>query len=138
MQRDFIRNGLQNNQDQETIIKAVNAKYGWIKPEFEGKYGPGKFRLDAKQNNPLAPGLDILGKKNVIKPALFSDRLSIISSFACTCGQCQIDELKDCNCNHPGGATEVKKFIDQKIAEASYSKENIIQLVEARYGNRIR
>ena len=137
-ERHFIRNSLANNKDADTIIRAVNKKYGWIKPEFEGKYGPGKFKLDLKQKPLLTSGLDVLDQKGGIVPASFTDRLSIISSFACTCGQCQIDELKDCECNHPGGATEVKKFIDQKITEAKYSKENIIQLVEAQYGNRIR
>ncbi|KAA3616796.1 MAG: hypothetical protein D8M58_17475 [Calditrichaeota bacterium] len=137
-ERQFIRNGLQNKMDQETIIKSVNSKYGWIKPEFAAQYGPGKFKLGSNQKTLLTPGLDIMAQKNEMKVASFADRQAIISSFACTCGQCQIDELKDCSCNHPGGAIEVKKYIDQKIQEEKYTKENIIQLVEAQYGARIR
>lgn len=136
VERQFIRNSLQNKKEPDTIIKEVNEKYGWIKPQFEDQYGKGKFRFDSK-NIPI-PGLNILGQKSEISLATFDDRIAIISSFACTCGQCQIYELKDCSCEHSGGAIEVKQMIDLKIQEEKFSKENIIQLVEARYGERIR
>ncbi len=137
-ERQFIRKELQAKNDPESIIRLVNEKYGWIKPQYTEKYGAGKSRPRLEKRLPDTPGLSILDDKTDVAPATPSDRLAIISSFACTCGQCGIDELKDCNCNHPGGAREVKAFIDQKISEGKYSKENIVEIVDARYGNRIR
>jgi len=137
VERDFIRKTLQKNETEENVIKAVNQKYGFIKDQYKHEYGPGKFIFDSKSALNLTPDLISSPKENM-ESATVDDRLKIISSFACTCGQCQIDELKDCNCNHPGGATEVKNFIDQKIEERKYSAENVIHLVEAKYGERIR
>lgn len=136
-ERQFIRNALQNKQKPDDVIVAVNQKYGWIKEQYKEKYGAGKFVLENEPTLKLTPGID-LTKSATDEIASIKDRMAIISSFACTCGQCAIDELKDCNCNHPGGATEVKNFIDQKISEGRYSKENIIQIVEGKYGKRIR
>ena len=48
--------------------------------------------------------------------ATISDKLTIYSTFNCPCGRCGIDELKDCNCEHPGGAKEIKRFVDEKIS----------------------
>lgn len=59
VERQYIRNELQNGKDMETIIRAVNSKYGWIKPQFEDRYGRGKVRFDEKINLPV-PGSDIL------------------------------------------------------------------------------
>ncbi len=137
-ERKFIRSRLQKKMKPGSIIREVNAQYGWIKPQYQEQYGAGKFRGNIKQALPVSPGLDILPDKKDIILASISDREAIISKFSCTCGQCQIDKLKDCNCDHPRGAREVKKFIDQKIQERSFSRDNIIQLVDARYGNRIR
>ena len=137
-ERQFIRAGLQAQKDEETMIRLVNEKYGWIKPEYQEKYGAGKSRPLLEKRLPATPGLSILDDNGTVVQATAADRLAIISSFACTCGQCGIDELKDCNCNHPGGAQEVKAFIDRKISEGKYTRENIVDIVDARYGNRIR
>ncbi len=137
-ERQFIRGELQAKKDSDSIIRTVNEKYGWIKPQYREKYGAGRGNAVLKTPLPAAPGLKMLTTPGDRQVALPSDRLAIISSFACTCGQCGIDELKDCNCSHPGGALEVKNFIDQKISEGKYTKENIVEIVDARYGNRIR
>lgn len=134
VERQFIRNRIQNKTNPETIIKEVNSKYGWIKPQFESTYGPGKFKFDKNQVNSLTPSLDITERKNDLQLASFTDRSVIISNFTCVCGKCT-DLLRDCTCEHPGGAIEVKNYIDQKINQEKYTIENIIQLVDAKYGN---
>ncbi len=139
-ERNFIRRLVADGQKAEDIIKAVNMKYGWIKPQYKDKYGAGKPVVDLKKEpfelpvSASATEQEINGQRL----ASLADRLTIISSFACPCGQCDIDELKDCECGHPRGAKEVKSFIDKNIATGKYSVENIVQLVETQYGNRIR
>lgn len=70
------------------------------------------------------------------KIATAADRIEIFSRFKCPCGQCGIDELKDCGCAHPRGATEVKSFVDQKIAENKYTIAQITKQVEDKYGGK--
>ena len=139
-ERNYIRQAVANGGSMEDIIREVNLKFGWIKPQFKDKYGPGKPTVDLKKEqfkSPL-PSSPVEQELTVKRLASLADRLTIISKFACPCGQCSIDELKDCECNHPRGAQEVKRFIDNKIAAGKYSIENIVQLVETQYGNRIR
>ena len=139
-ERNFIRQAVESGQDTEDIIRAVNLKFGWIKPQFKDKYGAGISVNIVKPNQFESLFPDIAVKRNV-KPqhlASLADRLTIISSFACPCGQCNIEELKDCECSHPRGAQEVKRFIDEKIADGKYSVNNIIQFVSNEYGNKIR
>ncbi len=137
-ERRFIRNELRAQKDPVSIIRMVNEKYGWIKPRFADKYGTGKSRPRLEKRLPGVTGLSILADKTEMVPASRADRSAIISSFSCTCGQCEIEALKDCECSHPGGAQEVKAFIDLKIGEGKYTRENIVEIVDARYGNRIR
>ncbi len=49
-----------------------------------------------------------------------------------------MDELKECECDHPGGAQEVKQFIDEKIKRGIYTTDKIIEFVEHKYAARIR
>jgi len=60
----------------------------------------------------------------------------ITEQFKCPCGQCNIEELKECNCNHPRGATEVKGFITNKINENIYTVDQIIDMVNKTYGGK--
>ena len=132
-ERNYIRTALQAGFDSEHIIQSVNQQYGWLKPQFKEKYGEGKQAFKQKEST-----LPTLITPDKAKLASLADRLQIISKFHCPCGQCEFDELKDCECNHPRGAEEVKTFIDTKINEGKYSVNQITELVEQQYGNRIR
>jgi hypothetical protein len=69
--------------------------------------------------------------------ATIDDRSDIMAQFVCNCGSCRvIDDLRDCNCSHLGGAREVKRFIDERIQEGRYSATGIVELVASRYGGR--
>jgi hypothetical protein len=69
--------------------------------------------------------------------ATIDDRTDIMAQFVCNCGTCRvIDDLRDCNCSHIGGAREVKRFIDDRIREGRYSATAIVELVASRYGGR--
>ena len=152
-ERQFIRNALESGQTSKQIIAAVNTTYGWTKPEFVVKYDsfanrstPSGGRPGGKKNQstklvvPLQTQEGLLSltpkatSSNTIATAI--DREAIFSSFHCPCGQCGVDELKDCSCDHPRGAKEVKGFVDQKIAEQKYTVTQLIDQVDKRYGGR--
>lgn len=137
-ERQFIRQALQQGQSVDEGIIAVNMNFGWIKDEYRSQYGDGKLSLNVKPD--LNQNLDA-GKstdQEKVRIATVDDRMDIISRFACSCGQCDYDELKDCECDHPGGAKEVKQFVDDKIQSGKYSVDRIIEFVEHQYAARIR
>jgi hypothetical protein len=96
------------------VIAAIHNTYGWIKPEFASLVGDTTARISEtiKKNLLSAKVLDgmrvgkTVGLAINAKPATPEDRIEIFSHFSCPCGQCGVDELKDCSCQHPRGATE--------------------------------
>ena len=60
---------------------------------------------------------------------------AIYSQFICPCGKCR-DDLNVCTCSHPHGATEVKLFIDQQVAQEAYTVQEVINMVDQKYGGR--
>jgi hypothetical protein len=75
---------------------------------------------------------------NAGTPGGAANRADVIAHFRCPCNSCEIDELAACDCPHPGGAQEVKGFIDEAISLNRYSSDEIVALVESRYGGKIR
>ena len=141
-ERQFIRSSLQSGQSAGQVIAAVNSNFGWMKPEFGARYDSLQRRNGQstrltvpaqKELGPLEATQTKLGTSTVTTAA---DRIEIFSHFRCSCGQCWIEELKDCECNHPRGATEVKSFVDQKIAEKKHTIAQVIVQVEKKYGGR--
>lgn len=136
-ERQFIRDYVERNQKKENIVYALASKYGFLKSQFAGEFKQvDKSKIfETKQiaipdNNPenINIGLN--------KTASISDRVTIFSAFRCNCGKCELDELKDCNCPHPKGAQEVKKFIDEKISTNKYTIQDVIKLVNSKYGGK--
>jgi len=121
-EKQLIIDEIENSTPNSKIIRLVYNKYGLIKPEY-------KYLLSGGNSSN-----EFNNKSKKSKIALVSDRSFIISKFKCTCGQCNIEELAECNCTHPNGATEVKEFIDQQIAIQKFSVDQIIKNVNARYG----
>lgn len=134
-ERQFIRQALQQGRSTDDVITAVNMNYGWIKDEYKPQYGNGKLSLDvsSKLNDLLAVES---AEQGVAPTATIADRMEIISRLDCACGRCE-DELKDCGCDHPKGALEVKQFIDEKIKSGKYTVEKIIEFVNHKYTNQI-
>ncbi|MGK9368369.1 double zinc ribbon domain-containing protein [Melioribacter sp. Ez-97] len=134
-ERQFIREYVEKNANSSDIIMALANKYGYLKSEYAKSYNVDKSRVwnttEIKYPSSPAKGINASAQS-----ATFADINNIYSAFNCPCGQCGIDELKDCNCNHPNGATEVKRFIRDKIAENKYSVDQIIELVDKRYGGK--
>ncbi|NOG99748.1 MAG: zinc-ribbon domain-containing protein [Ignavibacteriae bacterium] len=124
-ERAFIREYLENNNSETDIIKAMVTKYGGLKDGVSLNNNS-----TAKINKPKAVNNGSTALAN------FNDRITIYSAFQCPCGQCGIDELKDCTCNHKNGAKEVKKFIDAKISENKYTVAQIIDVVDNTYGGK--
>lgn len=124
-ERKFIRDYLEQNKNTSDIITAMITKYGGLKP------GVSLTKYEQSDNQILQGN-----NKSVEGVATFGDRATIYEAFRCPCGQCNMDELKDCTCNHKNGANEVKKFIDTKIAENRFSVEQIIDIVDKTYGGK--
>lgn len=159
-ERQFIRNAVQSGQTVDQIVTAVNSTFGWMKPELVVKYDSlarrsgteplrgrlknpefqGKPSPSSKLSVPLQTGTSVFNlspiKTDDGKIATASDRVKIFSHFRCPCGQCGIDELKDCECDHPRGAKEVKAFADQKISERKYTIAQLIDQLNQQYGGR--
>ncbi len=141
-ERQFIRNYLRAGQGPDQIIAAVMKTYGWLKPEFAAKYDSTneiKSRLSSvaaakETQSAITP---LAAKQNdANKVATISDADQIYSHFRCPCGQCGVDELKDCTCKHPRGANEVKSFVQTKITEGKFTVAQIVHVVDAKYGGK--
>jgi cytochrome c-type biogenesis protein CcmH/NrfF len=139
-ERNFIRQELRNGKSAVQTIAAVNKRYGHLKPEFTSKIEGSNLKLDLsgqKQNDLFSQiTSSATGSNNRI--AADKDRDEIFYHFECPCGQCGIPELRDCSCQHPKGATEVKLFIDGKIEHEKYTIGELVDIVEAEYGHKIR
>ena len=136
-ERQFIRDYAEKNKKKEEIVTALNSKYGFLKTQFaeESKLIDSSKIYEKDQKTLPAANL----KKNNIelnKMANLSDKTTIYSAFKCNCGKCGIDELKECDCSLPKGAQEVKKFIDKKISANKYTVQDIIELVNSKYGEK--
>jgi hypothetical protein len=49
-------------------------------------------------------------------------RTEVLSHFRCPCGKCGMENLAECECQHPRGAKEVRAFLDKKLATAEIEK----------------
>ena len=136
-ERQFVRNYLENNQKNEDIIFALASRYGYLKSQYAGDFKQiDKSKIFETSQITIPP---VTRENKIIelgKKATISDRVEIYSEFKCNCGKCGIDELKDCNCPHPKGAQEVKKFIDEKISTNKYTVQEVIGLVNSKYGGK--
>lgn len=139
-EREFIRSALQSGLKEQQIIASVNSTFGWMKPE----YAEPSDSLAAKVKKPVKLAVP---RENGTRPfsaqsaentriALAADRIEIFSHFKCPCGQCGIDELKDCDCSHPRGAQEIKGYVDTQIQTGTQTVAQVITEVEQRYGGR--
>lgn len=143
-ERQFIRNYLELGQKPEQVILALNTRYGWVKPEFAALVGDSAAMKTAAAKSNLAlprpeaslPLITFKGSAGTEIPAAAPDREKIFSQFHCPCGQCQVDELRDCSCRHPRGASEVKEFVDATIGEHKYTVAQVIDMVAAKYGGK--
>ncbi len=153
-ERQYIRTSLQSGQSVGKVALAVQENFGWVKPEFSAKIDSlarkSARRINATSGSGVTmpgelriPDKKVIGFSEVSLPqfsttkiATAADRDQIFSKFKCPCGQCGIDELKECVCSHPRGAAEVKSFVDDKIAENKYTIAQIAKQVENKYGAR--
>lgn len=143
-ERQFIRNYLEQGQKPEQVVLALNNTYGWVKPEFAALVGDStstsvaavKSNLTKAKPEGSLPLGTLANIGGTAKLATAVDRLEIFSHFQCPCGQCGVDELKDCGCKHSRGATEVKAFVDARIAEGKYTVDQLMDVVDAKYGGR--
>lgn len=136
-ERQFIRDYVERNQKKENIVYALASKYGFLKSQFAGELKQVDKSKIFETKQLVIPD-NSLENINIglNKTASVSDRVTIYSAFKCNCGKCGIDELKDCDCSHPKGAQEVKRFIDENISTSKYTVQEVIELVNRKYGGK--
>lgn len=136
-EREFVRDYLEKKGKPEDIIAALANKYGYLKAEYANAYNIDKSKtwssttLQYPSNSVGAVNPNRLETK-----ATFANVTEIYSAFKCPCGQCSIDELRNCDCSHKNGAKEIKAFIDDRLRENKYTVNEIVNLVQAWYGGR--
>jgi len=138
-ERQFIRTHLQAGQTVEQVVLAVNTAYGWLKKEFTAQYDSLARKKGASTKITVPPEVQsglLRVTENSAVIAAASDREEIFSHFRCPCGKCGMDDLKKCACSHANGAKEVKAYVDAQIAEGKYTVQQIISMVEQKYGGR--
>lgn len=132
-ERQFIRESLRKGQTTFEVIATVNSTYGWLKADSLARKTFPLVDLQSIFNEPSPPGAT---KASAARPAGFADRAAIISKFLCVCGQCTVPELKECTCEHPNGAKDVKQLIDESIKKGTYTVDEILKMVDTRFGGR--
>jgi hypothetical protein len=136
-ERQFIRDYVERNQKKENIVYALASKYGFLKSQFAGEFKQVDKSKIFETNQIIIPNNNLENINiGLNKTASVTDRVTIYSAFRCNCGKCGIDELKDCDCSHPRGAQEVKKFIDENISTNKYTVQEVIELVNSKYGGK--
>jgi hypothetical protein len=73
-------------------------------------------------------------KVDEILPA--AQRTEVLSHFRCPCGKCGMENLAECECDHPRGGREVRGFLDRKLSEKQYSSIQLIAEIEKVYGKK--
>lgn len=134
--RDYLEQSTNNGQRPDDIVYVVANKYGWMKAEFASKYKVDPSRVWNSTQLQVTKDMILTAPGFINNKATISDKYTIYSAFNCPCGKCSIDELKDCTCNHPKGANEVKRFIDEKINENKYTIKEIIETVDNKFGGK--
>jgi cytochrome c-type biogenesis protein CcmH/NrfF len=141
-ERQFIRNYLQEGQSVAQVIAAVDQSYGWKKTDSTSKSGsppPGSLKagnisLPSQAAGPLTTiSARAAGNDGV---ATTADKMEVFSHFRCPCGQCGMDDLNACTCEHPRGAKEIKAFVDQRIDEGKLTVAQLVREVDQKYGGR--
>jgi len=136
----LINTMLSQNISVDEIVVAVANKYGWLKSKYSSQYQQiDKSKVwfgETGQTLSNTNGNNLVSNNNISNIATLADRFTIITQFECSCGQCNIKELSECNCTHPKGAIEVKGYIDQLIAGNDLTVSQIIEKVDNKYGGR--
>jgi hypothetical protein len=123
--------GQSKNPSYKTIALAIGIV---LLVGFSFKLGQTLFN---KGGSPVLS--DVSPAPSLPQPALNVEASSVIAvakHFKCPCGGCGELPLATCECDMPKGAVEVKHFIRGKLAEG-FSVDQVIELVDKRYGHRI-
>jgi len=137
-ERQFVRDRIVSGQDLNVVTAALALTYGSPKPAFAEEV----TALTSKESAQSASDAQSppIGTKKaataVTAVATLLDRNEVFSHFTCPCGQCGIDELLYCDCSHPKGAREVKKYVDDLIRSNTKSVKDVVEAVDAKYGGR--
>lgn len=136
-ERAFIRDQLARGFSVATVVAGVKDVYGGYAAEMAPDDEALPSQAKAVEGDGGNGNLASARPEGVANLAAAADRNHIISHFRCPCGQCEMDALAECDCQHPNGAVKVKEFVDQQIAAGRYSMAEIVEMVDQKYGGRI-
>ncbi len=136
-ERQFVRDYLEKKNKPEEIIVALANKYGYLKSEYAKTYNvdDSKTWSSAVLQYPQKT-YDLIKPRQLNTQATFANVSDIYSAFRCPCGQCQIDELKNCDCSHKNGAREIKAFVSDLVRNGNYTIDDVIKIVDQKYGGK--
>lgn len=134
-ERQMIRDYLTEGQSAEQIMKVLDANYGGRKTKLLEERRQDKEAYEKLNLNPLKRDSEVRNTAST-RIATIADVNAIVEQFQCNCGRCEVDDLKDCSCSHPKGASEVKAFINNKIGEGKYTVGQVVNIVDQTYGGR--
>ena len=143
-EKELIERELDGGRSTGDALKAVNDRYGQIKPVYASLIGlppsgdgtgpSGSEAASAStEAEPASARQSRMGDKG--GPATRTDVREIASRFICACRECQDHVLSECGCDHPRGAVEMKEFIAYKITQKRHTPEEIVQAVAYEYGH---
>jgi cytochrome c-type biogenesis protein CcmH/NrfF len=142
-ERKYIRAKLGEGHELREVIAMVQETFGWMKPDpggipKEAASGIGAGILPIPREPSRAPSAG--APRGDVGNGLASaeDRFWIFSHFRCPCGQCNMDDLARCTCDHPRGAQEVKALVDALILAGQNTPTEIVHEIGRRYGSRRR
>lgn len=136
-ERQFVRDYLERKAKPEDIVVALANRYGFLKAGYAKTYkinGSKTWTATTLQDAPNS--LDLIKPNSLNTGATFANVSEIYSAFKCPCGQCGIDELKNCDCPHKNGAQEIKAFVGNLIKSGTYTVGDIINIVNEKYGGK--
>lgn len=136
-ERQFVRDYLEKKSKPENIIVALANRYGFLKAEYAKTYKIDSSKTWTATTLQYTPNsVDLVKPNSSNAEATFANVSEIYSAFKCPCGQCSIDELKDCDCPHKNGAKEIKAYIGNLIKSGNYTIGDIINMIDKKYGGK--
>lgn len=108
--RKMIQASLDKGQSVPEIEAAIESAFGGLKEEYAKQ-------LEGEISHKV-------------------QRAEVLAHFRCPCGNCGMENLAECECDHPRGAKEVNAFLDRKLSEGKYTSHQLVAEVEKVYGAR--
>lgn len=141
-EKALIERELELGTPQTQVVELVQRRYGRLKPQYASLVGSAAGEPVASMGEGGAePDESADGSPRLVESEPLSilatevDTLAIASRFTCACTQCRDHVLAECFCSHPGGAAEMKAYINYRISQQRHTVDEIVKAVAQEYGH---